>query len=59
MIKSTKWKPQKTVYCCNGEIPADYEVKELNESPKTQNTDSVPVRKSPKPKTTIKNRVLG
>ena len=45
---------KKAVYCCNGEIPADYEVKELNEGPKTQDTDSIPVRKSPKPRNTIK-----
>ena len=28
-----------TVYCCNGEIPADYEVKELNEGPKTEDNN--------------------
>ena len=45
---------KKAVYCCDGKIPADYEVKELNEGPKTQDTDSIPVRKSPKPRNTIK-----
>ena len=39
IIKFSNWKPPKTVYCCNGEIPADYEVKELNEGPKTQDNN--------------------
>ena len=44
---------KKAFYCCNGEIPADYEVKELNEGPKTEDIDSTSSRMSNKPRSNI------